>query len=195
MDLEVTSIMTTVCFWYWTIQKIAVSISPLREEYRWQKRLAHCGYAVLFGLQVGSLFIQSTLFQWLISIPSAYVVLYILVISNFDREGFWSKQRNQVVGGLTLFILALGLPLLVTSTALIPNIFSIVLTHGFHKAQNKQYADAILDLDSLRAKVTKLQSDLHTHKVQSNAKNPDSKVTYIYPETRHQNNSANTSPN
>ena len=183
MDLELTFILITVSVWYWIVQKISVSISPLREEYRWRKRLAHLGYLILFSLQLTSHFIEATAIQWLVSIPAALCVLYILIISNFDREGFWSKQRNQVVGGISLLILGITLPVFVEKTTVIPVIFSIILTHGFYKNQIKQYAEVIRDLDSLRLKINRMEAKLHNSKLETIEGHRSSDVTFLYPES------------
>lgn len=160
MDSEVASIFIMVCLWYWTASKISITISPLREENRWHRRLAHLAFGLLTLIQLLSLIAVPRWSHWLVSLGSALTVLYILIMASLDREGFWSKARNQVVGGCVILGAGVGMPFVFSSVTMIPLFFGILLAQEFHKVQNKQFASSIRDLDSIRGKVCRLEADL-----------------------------------
>ena len=181
MDLEVASILITGCFWYWTTKDITITISPLREENRWHKRLANLTYTVLVALQIISLSIKlGPVGLWAVSLISAMTITYTLILSKFDREGFWAKPRNQTVGGLVLLFFGASIPLVVVNPTLVPLIFAIVLAHEFHKAQVKQFSESVQDLDSIKSKLTKLEADLKESRIEKAAMEPDNKIALLF---------------
>ncbi len=167
MSGDFTSIVITGCLWYWTASKISITVCPLREENRWHRRLANIAFAILFIIQIAS--ISDLVSIWGTSIGAAVVTIATLIFSKFDREGFWAKPRNQLVGAMSLLTLALTLPVVYGHKVMIPMFFALIVAHGFHKALLRQFNDSLNDLDSIRLKVTKLQADLLNARLEHSA--------------------------
>lgn len=169
MNSDFTFIVITGCFWYWTTSKIAITISPLREENRWQKRLANLTFTILVGLQAFVIIEPNLANSWLISFASAGLVTTIMIASKCDAEGFWSKTRNQIVGTITLLGLAAVIPTVCDNPSVIPAFYAIVVAHSFHKAQLRLFGNSLKDLDSIKTKVNRLQADLANQKIKREA--------------------------
>ena len=160
MNGDVTSVVITGCFWLWTTNKISVTISPLREENRRQRALAHAAFLLLSLLQIILIFWPIQLVGVFVSITTSLLVTGVFIKARFDNEGFWSKKRNQLVGGLSLLLVGLILPFAIKKYELVPVIFAILMAHGFHKSQVKEFANNQRDLDALKSKVMRLETDL-----------------------------------
>lgn len=180
MGFEVTSIFVTGCFWYWTVYNITVTISPLREESRWHRRLANLAFLSLVSIQLLSLMLSSETAAWFISFLSSLTVLLILVFSKFDREGFWSKPRNQLVGSMVLAALGVGLPVIFNQPSIIALSYAAILANEFHRAQTRQFLMIHKDLDSLRSKVSKLEANIWNSRIEKKAADNPPKLSVYF---------------
>ena len=185
MGSEVTSIFITGCFWYWTVCKITVTVSPLREESRWHQRLANLAFAALVSIQLTALFFEAIAASWVVSVFSSITVVFILVLSKFDREGFWSKTRNQIVGSVFLLGSGFLMPILVQSTHITALFYAVILAHEFHRAQIKQFLAIHQDLDSMRSKVSKLEAALRNSRIEKESILPPKSRSTVYAAPAH----------
>ena len=93
----------------------------------------------------------------------------VLIFSKFEREGFWSKPRNQMVGCLVLIGSGIVFPIFLNDKSVAGLFFAVVMAHQFHKVQVRQFINIYKDLESVQGKVAKLESTLQNAKILANA--------------------------
>lgn len=164
-DTNLVPVLITCCLWYWTVKKGNLSVSQLSDDTRQFNRSASLAFFFLIAVEGLCIYTNWPITRWLAGVLSALIYIVFSIESCQLVEGFWTKRRNQMVGGLAFLLLGCGLPVVLHEPVLIPLVFAAITTHVCHANAGRLYTENIRDLETIQAKVLKLEAELRLYKI------------------------------
>ncbi len=159
------AVVLTLAFWWWATPRKRSSIQLQKEDHRWLSRTASLGFLVLLLAQ-GLLLVSSAPGATLAAIALMTITLPAFsIVTESDREGFWRKRRNQLLGGAGAALVSISLTLFLVEPAFAPALMALAIARQCHRKELHLYWENAQDLKAVQEKLLQLDAKIHCLKI------------------------------
>lgn len=151
-----------IFLWFWTLKQSKAKLFHEEIILSKQSRRASWSYVFCFAFQIlAIIYPTSEILKVTVSFACFLLTMLFLMSSNKSDAGFWTKRRNQFIGGSVLFFVFFTTSTLLTDLYVVPLVTAFAIASICQRRFLDMFSASLRDVEALKIKLLRKEASYH----------------------------------